>query len=226
MILKSLNGNKLSKYGYSDEFEYFNPTFHGHQIGISIGVTSTKTQEIVKNHISEKQGTEEERNKIFLSIMNDPNIIKLEKEITQFEDNHFVARTIWLLPYAVQGHTAFRETLNFDNIVCASNASNHVVLELLFVEDALNRYMTVSYDTANVSIMDFIREVFECGEEYPEELNQVEYRDDEEEGPGYYLDFYDMAGERFELRFDCLERLRDALVSVRLLEVTTKIEDN
>lgn len=228
MILKALNGNKLSQYGYDDEFVYTDSSFHGHQIGISIGVTDTLTGDIVYNYISSEQGDINNRNKILRSIIDNPSIIKIEKPINQFENGSVVSRTIWMLPYAAIEHSAFQETLNFSNIVYSPTAINHVVLELLFVEDNLNRYMTVSYDTTNVSIIEFVTELFSKGylTANPNELRDIEFTENEYGETELCLDFYDEAGERIMLCFEDEERLRDALVSVRLLEVDTITDGN
>ena len=224
MILKALNGDKLARYGYDDELVYTNDTFHGHQIGISIGVTNTLTNDIVHNYISETQGDETERNRTLKAIIDDTSIVKIEKPITQFENGTMVQRTIWMLPYAAIEHSAFRETLNFSNIVSAENATNHVVVELLFVHDSLNRYLTVSFDTVDVSIMDVVHDLFEYPNELEEWTTDIKYVKDDERGTGYCLDFYDEAGEKIVLHFPTLWDLRDAIVSVRLLEVNTIIE--
>lgn len=231
MILKSLNGDKLAKYGYDSELEYVNNNFHGHQLGISIGVTDKVTGDIVRNFITPSHGNIETRNKILLSIIEDEAIIKVEKHVTQFEEGRIAHRVIWFAPYAVQEHSVFKETANFSNLSCEyENAVNHVVLELLFVEDNLNRYVTASYSSHDVSIMEFINDVFDSDSTIVEWTDEIKYLCDDDDDyqnghRGYSLDFYDEAGEKTMLYFDSMKRLRDALVSVRLLEVYTIIED-
>ena len=226
MILKALNGRKLAQCGYADELEYTNPGFHGHQIGISLGVTDVTTGEIVENYISETQGDEATRKAILKSILKDESVIKIEKPIHQLVDGNLVSRTIWFAPYAVKDHSVFQETLNFNNLVCSDMTMNHVVLEVLFVEQNLNRYITMSYDTKNSSIMDTVYDIFEYTNNIEEWNKDIKYIENGESGTGYYLDFYDEAGEKVMLCFSDMKRLRDAIVSVRLLEVSTTIEED
>lgn len=222
MKLRALNGCKLDEYGYTKEIGYDNPNFHGHQIGICIGMLDTETKDIVENMIGESYGDKEKRDSILNDIINNEDIIKVEKNITQLVDGHLKTRTLFYLPYAVVDHTAYQPTANFSNIVAASNVVNHTTVEILFVEDNLNRYITYSYDAVNISIMD---EVYDYFNNYSNDnlFDGLTYQEDGEEGPGYYLDFYDEAGEKFMLCFSSLERLRDSIVSVRLLDVVTEI---
>ena len=53
MKLRALNGCKLDEYGYTKEIGYDNPDFHGHQIGICIGMLDTETKDIIENMIGE-----------------------------------------------------------------------------------------------------------------------------------------------------------------------------
>ena len=222
MKLRALNGCKLDEYGYTKEIGYDNPDFHGHQIGICIGMLDTETKDIVENMIGESYGDKEKRDSILNDIIKNEDIIKVEKNITQLVDGQLKTRTLFYLPYAVADHTAYQPTANFSNIVAASNVVNHTTVEILFVEDNLNRYITYSYDAVNISIMD---EIYDYFNNYSNDnlFDGLTYQEDGEEGPGYYLDFYDEAGEKFMLCFSSLERLRDSIVSVRLLDVVTEI---
>ena len=153
--------------------------------------------------------------------MADKTILKVECPITQLEDDHLVERTIYYLPYAVEGHSIYEPTFNFANIVPASNVINHVTVEILFVEQNLNRYVTNKYNTVNVSMMETIYDMEIT------DIPDIVYKhvdEDPEEGEGYYLDFYDEAGTRVDLCFPHWERLCDSIVSVRLLNVVTEIK--
>ncbi len=228
MILKALNGNRLAQYGYADELEYTNDGFHGHQIGISIGVTDTMTGDIIDTYISETQGDMDTRKGILRSIIDDTTVIKIEKPITQIDNGAIVAKTIWFVPYAVKGHSVFRETVNFNNIVCADDVTNHAVVELLFSHEGLNRYMTISFDTAAASMMDTVYDLFEYSQHsrFDELATEIVRIQDDANEVHYQLDFYDEAGEKVVLDFSTIWDLRDALASVRLLEVDTIIEDD
>lgn len=218
MKIKALNGDKAVKYGYEAELGYDNPRFHGHQIGICIGVIDNKTNNIVRNALPDNK-PDNIKDKLLRELLADESIIKVESPITQFEDGNLVPRTVYYLPYAVEGHSIYEPTCNFANIVPASNVVNHVTIEILFVEENLNRYITYKYDTVNVSIFDEISDLEIT------DIPDVVYQDeDAEEGEGYYLDFYDEAGNRIDLCFQDWERLRDTIASIRLLDVVTEIE--
>lgn len=227
MILKALNGKKLVPFGYAEELEYTNPEFHGHQIGISLGVTDVLTGNIVETYISETQGDISTREAILESILNDESIVKVEKRVSMFENGMLVPRTIWFAPYAVKDHSTFQEGVNFSNLIYADNATNHVVLELLFVYDNLNRYITMSYDTKDWSVMDIVYNVFESANDIQEWVKDIKIVSNPGEyDGGYCLDFYDEAGEKVVVNFSDLRDLRNTIVSVRLLEVNTVIEDD
>ena len=74
--------------------------------------------------------------------------------------------------------------------------------------------------------MDLVYDLFDQDE--PEDellatgLHFEEETEDEEEG--FYLDFYDEAGNQYNLCFSRLERLRDAIVSMRLIGIKCKID--
>ena len=215
MKIKALNGNKTVKYGFEPELGYDNPNFHGHQIGICIGVIDNASGEIIRNALPDLPGIS--KHDAVLEILADESIIKVEEPITQYEDNKLCKRTIYYLPYAVEGHSIYEPTFNFSNIVLASNVVNHVTLEILFVESNLNRYVVCNYDTVNISIMDII---FNTKiEDIPDVVHKTDI-----DGIGYYLDFYNEAGNKTELCFPNWERLRDAIVSVRLLNIITEIK--
>lgn len=217
MKLRALNGDKAVKYGYEPELGYDNPNFHGHQIGIAIGIIDGNTGDIVRNSLPTIISDETKRDSMLKEIIANESIIKVEQVVTQVVDNKLVPRIIYYLPYAVVEHSVYQPTVNFANICPAENATNYVTVEILFVEDGLNRYVTYTYETVNVSVMDEIYNM-----DSPQDIPGIEYRENSEEY-GYYLDFYDEAGDKTELCFEEWDRLRDAIVSVRILDIETRI---
>ena len=78
MKLRALNGCKLDEYGYTKEIGYDNPDFHGHQIGICIGMLDTETKDSIENMIGESYGDKEKRDSILNDIIKTEDIIKVE----------------------------------------------------------------------------------------------------------------------------------------------------
>ena len=104
--------------------------------------------------------------------------------------------------------------------------SYDISVEVLFVEDNLNRYITLDFQTRNVSVMDLVYDLFDQDEPENELLTtglhfEKETEDNEE---GFYLDFYDEAGNQYNLCFSRLDRLRDAIVSMRLIGIKCEID--
>lgn len=219
MKLKSMNKN-LSKFGYPDVLEYDNPDFHGHQKGIAIGIKDNKTNKFVRNYLSKDLGDDSTRDFLINDLIQDPEILLIENSITQMENGEIIPRTIYYLPYFVESHSCLAPTVNFDNISGASNVSYKAKVELLFAtDDGLNRYMIVNFETRNVSIFELVNDIFD------EEIPEINYDPDGNEGPGYYLDFYDEAGEPYYLCEDRMEDYRDLLVSFRLIGLDMEIDN-
>lgn len=232
MILKSAS-KFVTQYGFPEVMEYDNPTFHGTQKGICICLKDNETGAIIGNCMptpAVKEGDEDSIEKIradkLQNLLNDNRILLIEDGITQMEDGKLKPRTIYYLPYYVADHSFLKPTVLYENISGACNVSYDVSVEVLFVEDNLNRYITLDFQTRNVSVMDLVYDLFNQDE--PEDellatgLHFEEETEDEEEG--FYLDFYDEAGNQYNLCFSRLERLRDAIVSMRLIGIKCKID--
>ena len=142
------------------------------------------------------------------------------------EDGKLKPRTIYYLPYYVADHSFLKPTVLYENISGACNVSYDISVEVLFVEDNLNRYITLDFQTRNVSVMDLVYDLFDQDEPENELLAtglhfEKETEDNEE---GFYLDFYDEAGNQYNLCFSRLDRLRDAIVSMRLIGIKCEID--
>lgn len=233
MILKSAS-KFVTQYGFPEVMEYNNPTFHGTQKGICICIKDNETGAIIDNCIPTpdiKEGDEGSIEKIredkLQNLLNDNRILFIEEGITQMEDGKLKPRTIYYLPYYVADHSFLKPTVLYENISGACNVSYDISVEVLFVEDNLNRYVTLDFQTRNVSIMDLVYSLFDQNE--PEDellatgLHFEEETEDEEEG--FYLDFYDEAGNKYDLCFSRLDRLRDSIVSIRLISIDCKIDE-
>ena len=220
MKLKTMNKN-LDKFGYPEVLQYDNPEFHGHQKGVAIGIKDNGTNKFIHNYLSKDLGDDATRDFLLNDLIQDPEILLIENNITQMEDGKLVPRTIYYLPYFVEDNSCLAPTVNFDNISGAINVSYKAKVELLFATcDGLNRYMVVDFETQNVPIFELVNDIFD------EEVPEINYESDGEEGPGYYLDFYDEAGEPYYLCKNRMEDYRDLLVSFRLIGLDMVVDDN
>ena len=232
MILKSAN-ETVKTYGFPEIMEYDNPSFHGTQKGICICIKDNETGTIIDNCMPKpaiKEGDESDIEKIrtdeLQRLLSDNKILLIEDGITQMEDGKLKPRTIYYLPYYVADHSFLKPTVLYENISGACNVSYDISIEVLFVEDNLNRYITLDFQTRNVSVMDLVYDLFDQDEPEDELLAtglhfEKETEDNEE---GFYLDFYDEAGNQYNLCFSRLDRLRDAIVSMRLIGIKCEID--
>ena len=232
MILKSAS-KEVKEYGFPEVMEYDNTSFHGTQKGICICIKDNETDIIIDNCMptpAVKEGDEDSIEKIradeLQKLLNDNRILLIEDRITQMEDGKLKPRTIYYLPYYVADHSFLKPTVLYENISGACNVSYDISVEVLFVEDNLNRYITLDFQTRNVSVMDLVYNLFDQDEPEDELLAtglhfEKETEDNEE---GFYLDFYDEAGNQYNLCFSRLDRLRDAIVSMRLIGIKCEID--
>ena len=232
MILNSAS-KFVKEYGFPEVMEYDNQTFNGTQKGICICIKDNETGTIINNNMpnpSVKTDNESDIEKIradeLQKLLNDNRILLIEDTITQMENGKLKPRTIYYLPYYVANHSFLKPTVLYENISDACNVSYDVSIELLFVEDNLNRYVTLDLHTKNISIIDLVYNLFEQdkleNELITAGLHFKEKTEDEKEG--FYLDFYDEAGNQYNLCFSRLDRLRDAIVSIRLIGIKCNID--
>lgn len=219
MILKSLN-HLDPKFGYPDEIQYDDKRFHGHQKGVCIGLKNVNTNKIEQNFLSESI---ENRDELLEELLSLEGVILAQESITQFDEagKNLIPKILYYLPYAVKDHSVFQPTLNDDNVETrASNVSNRFEVEILFVTDNLNRYITIPFETRNISMFESVDDMFDDTFDEDHKLYKAGMRwkdETEDEEAGYYLDFYNEAGKRFDVGFSRLEDFRDTIASVRLL---------
>lgn len=211
------------------DFEYDNAKFNGHQVGVAICIQDKQTGKIECNMLPSTLGDERTRDLLLSELLYDKSILLIENSITQLDEKkiNLIPKTVYYLPYYVVDHSAFKPTVNFDNVSMACNVSYDLKVEVLFVEDGYNRYLTIPLKTRNVSIMELVYSLFDddCSEKEELEEIGIKWHEDIEDGcDGYVLDFYNEAGERNNLFFDSLEQLRDAIVSMRLIDIVCYID--
>lgn len=230
MILRSFNLG-IEKYGYPLEMGYNKATFNGHRIGVAICIKNAHTGAIEENFLSASLGDDTRRTELLEELLTRNDDLVLQKEqITQFDENtdELVYKDIYYLPYYVVDHVMHRPTIMNDNIVSAINMYNEVEVEVLLSEEGNTRYLVIPFKTRNESIMDLVHDFFEFDYCDKEELKAVgigyQYASEDQE-EGYTLDFYDDYGHRYDLVFSTTERIRDAIVSMRLVKLERHEEE-
>lgn len=227
LIPVNKNVDILKKCGYDEVLEFNNDQFHGHQKGVAICIINKKTGVIEQNMLRQNL---ENRDALLQMILTSKNIVKVVDDITQMEGNELVAKQVFYIPYVVERHSVFKNTVNWDNVNGATNVSYELDIEILFVHENLNRYITIHASTKNVSIMDIVYGMFEEDDFLEKELplHGIEWKEpgDEDGLEGYVVDFYDEAGGRYEYGFPNGERLRDAITSIRLIGIEMEIDEN
>ena len=222
MKLQAINKN-TEKYGFPQTMEYNNPRFNGHQIGVVICLQNNETKEIEKNYLSESLGDEETRNFLLGELLRENKAVFIENIITQYENNKLVPKTLYYMPYFVEEHSRFKPTVLNENISGACNVWYDVEVELLFVDEELCRYLTVPFKTRNVPVFGLVNDLFDDEEALENVGIKWGYSTDDNE-EGYVLDFYNEAGERFNLSYPNPERLKDAIVSMRAIRIECHID--
>lgn len=202
--------------GYPNEMGYNNPEFNGHQIGIAVFVINNVTGKIDDNLT--KLSLDEVND-----MLNNESIIFIHESITQVDNGELVPKTIYYLPYYVDGHSLARPSVNNVNTDTDRGYTCYSEIELLFVHEGLNRYLTVNLASKGIPLIDLVDDAFTSGRDNEAFLNSmgisyVECCEDDEEESGYVLDFYNEAGGRTEFTFSRLELLRNCLVSIRLIK--------
>lgn len=224
MYIKSKN--KLDpKYGFSEREKVDKKNFYGHQVGIALCLKNNVTGEIEQDFVPGDIGKGEERKKAVQSLLNDESLEFVMDKITQFDKTkkELVPKTIYYLPYVVEGHSSQIPTVVDDNISGASNVSYSLDVEVLLVEDDLKRYLTLHFKTRNIPVFNLVYDLFEDDDE--EELAAAGIKkkkyDDEY---GYYIQFYDDAGNCYPIIFSSAEEIRDKIISMRLIGIDCKID--
>lgn len=226
MKLIALNKN-TEKYGYQQEMEYSNDNFNGHQVGVAICIQNDITKEIEFNYLPQKLGDDETRDFALGELLHEKKCVFISEAITQLNDNgELIPKTIYYLPYYVAEHSRFKPTITHTNISNVSNAWYEVQVELIFSKDGLFRYFTMPIKTRNVSVMNCVYDTFGFSTD-PVALEDIgiKWQDETEDAEaGYALDFYNEAGNRYNLTFSCTEDLRDAIVSMRVIDFVCHID--
>ena len=225
MRLLALNKDRASKYGYENELIYNKTSFNGHQLGLAIGVIRASdkyniTEEsIIQNGLSDSLGDEHTKNVLLLELLNDHSIFKLEQSVIMTINDQMLPCIVFYLPYLVVNHSIYEPTANFSNIIYSKDVVNHVTVELLFVINERNRYVTYTFTTKDTSILHNII----CNIDLTK-IPDIQEHNGVDGSKEYWLDFYDEAGNQEFLVFHAWEQLFDNLISFRVLDVRTETE--
>jgi hypothetical protein len=228
MKLRALS-QKVTEYGYPLETGLDKKGFNGHQIGMCLGIRDAETNAVKQNYIPD-----DEFNIKFDKMLEDKELLLLQDYITQFEDGELKKRFIYYLPYYVVDHSAYKPTINFEQISYACNVTNTVQIEVLFVEDDYNRYVTFEMNTSgsfgghSLSLMDFISGLEDEIEEKTSKGEDFKCASDED--PEYnegdiILDMYDKAGNKISVGYPNPNGFLDLVSSIRIIGLETKIRE-
>lgn len=227
MILQA-SSEAVTKYGYPLTMQYDNNSFHGTVKGLSIGVVDKEDGEIIDCFVT--GDTEREKMEKLTQMIGDKDLLLIEDNITQLVNNKMRSRIMYKIPYCVIEHSAFKPAIVLDNISGASNVTYDVEVEVLMAtSEGLNRYLNLNFRTINVPMWELVENYFDeimddAGK--AEELGFQYYdEDDEESRSGYYLDFYDAAGNMYmEGGHQCLDMFKDYIIGMRLMKLEHCIE--
>jgi acyl carrier protein len=208
--------------------EIKNKDFHGHQIGLCIGIKDTKTNTVKQNNIPD-----DDFNIKFDKMLEDKELLLLQDSITQVEDGELKERHIYYLPYYVVEHSAYKPTINFEQISSyAYNVTNTVKIEVLFVEDDYNRYVTFEMNTngslggRSLTLMDFIsglEDEIEKKTSKGEDFKCASDEDTEYTEGDTLLDMYDRVGNKVTIVYPDPSGFLDLVSSIRIIGLDVKI---
>ena len=227
MRLRALS-QKVTQYGYPLETGLDRKGFNGHQIGMCIGIRDAKTNKVKQNFIPN-----DDFNIQFDKMLGDKELLLLQDTITHFEDNEFKKRYVYYIPYYIVDHSAYKPTINFDQISYEHNAVNIVKIEVLFVENGYNRYVTFDFKTedndcgCSLSLMDFITGLKDEIEEKASRGEDFKYasksdKDHEYNKDDILLDMYDKAGNKIIIDYSNPSGFLNLISSIRIIDLEVK----
>lgn len=228
MKLRALS-KKVTEYGYPLETGLDRKGFNGHQIGMCIGIRDAQTNEVKQNFIPD-----DDFNIKFDKMLEDKELLLLEDSIPQLEDGELKKRHVYYIPYYVVDHSAYKPTINFDQISYACNVANTIQIEVLFVEDGYNRYVTFEVHTEgsnlgrSLSLMEFIEDLeMEIEEKTSrgEDFRCASSEDEEFEEGETILDMYDRAGNKLDIGYDSITHFLNMVSSIRIIGLDTVIKE-
>ena len=228
MKLRALS-QKVTEYGYPLETGFERKGFNGHQIGMCIGIRDAETNAVKQNYIPN-----DDFNIQFDKMLEDKELLLLQDTITKLEDNELKKQYIYYLPYYVVEHSAYKPTINFEQISYACNVTNTVKIEVLFVENDYNRYVTFDMITSgnhngrSLSLIDFINGIQDEIEDKlsrGEDFKCASSDDDEYDEGDIMLDMYDKAGNKITIAYADTSKFLDLISSVRIIDLEVKINE-
>lgn len=224
MKLKAINKN-IEKYGYPQTMEYNNRNFNGHQVGVAICLQNNITNKIEENYLSESLGDEETRNFLLSELLREEKALFITEVITQLDENsnQLVPKTLFYMPYFVEEHSRFKPTIMNRNISDNCDTTYTIEVELGFTTEGYSRYLTVLFNTCNVPVFELVSNLFD-DEKALSDLG-IKWNEETEEGiPGYVLDFYSSAGNKYNFVFENTNELKNILVSMRMIDIVCNID--
>ena len=214
--LVAINKELSKKYGFPESMDYDRPDFYGHQVGVAIALKNDETGEIEKNFMP---GDNKEKNLAMLLSEDIDRVI--ENPISQFnrDENKLVAKTWYLMPYAVEGHPKLKPTVVVPISGCY-NVRYELEMEVVFAaEEDICRYIAAPFVTRNTCYIDLLHDIFDYNDEsetFEFFKNTPDFHYDEDEY-SYSFRLYNEAGDAFEHTFDDIDDLKRAIISMRIL---------
>lgn len=235
MQLASLN--KIpEKYGLPQEMEYKNNSFYGHQLGLCIGEKNNQNGDL-KSFIS-WPGKQDKSTEVLEEILKEKGLLIIEDRITRFshDTKELLSFSLYYLPYYVKGHSAYKPTINYENISNSTNIKQHVEYEVLFVsneDDELNCYLNLTYDSSPhkygspCSMYDLMTGLEdELDDIAKDDSDNRIYKIKDEEGSRWAINFYDKIGNSYPYEFKDYSTLLDCVTSIRMVEYEKQIVSN
>ena len=196
--------------------------WHGHQYGLHIGNIYEDGNVESAFRIDRENGG----NKFFYKALGVLKNNVITKQVLVRRDSASVNCTLCYVPYAVEGHSSTKPTVDMESVDNCMNVSYEIEYEVLFVaEDGLKRYLTISYMTSGpfvVSFFEQIKSLEDILEAYFEENKEGFYTSE-----GYKTaTFYDEVGSNVPIEIESIDELLNMINSLRIINFKSEIKES
>lgn len=202
------------KYGFPKTVKTTLKYPHAHQLGILACITNDKETELVESNLN--QGVD------FKTVVNDPEVIK--ETLTQLDDNDNLRKRIMhFIPYQNPNCSMWKKSQFL------FPEDKDFIVECVLVEEwQETRSFCFQVHNYNQSLFSIVENFITCDVESEEldalidENDLFRYRSAQDASDaGYYVDYYDNIGQRFEYYYHDVDSILDRIVSMRIVETNT-----